>query len=265
MERISYRWVTLGVVVGFVIGFSLSGSHHPEPPPTGAGDSTEDNSSLLQEQALLVDSIVLMEQMNADLNVVRQQLQAMERTAKRYEWLKRNDVDNHRLYFNQYSFEPRADLMDFLDLDAAESERLRTAAQRTFEQVQAWELAHATCTWDSPTNCVYEIGALPDTIKQDFIRELENLLPTGDVEFLSPAVEQFFDPLEVKREVSLSFMRQIPYAEDPTRSENILELTVLNYDDAGNFSGSINSPIVASAAPWFETRWSHLFDLGDFE
>ncbi len=217
----------------------------------------------------------------AELAELRQELEEAEafirqlqRKASRYDWLRDNGLHADRsMSFNQDSFDPPQKMLDFLGLNEQEAEAMKQVSKRAFEAVRAWEMENAVCVADTATNCVYEMQAAPETLKQDFISDLSALLHEEDLQLLEPAINALYENAEMKQSVAVTFISAEDYAAQRAMQghtgqlmqSDMVMLKVEQFDESGDSRGSTSSTFGLNESTlqyqWMYKRWNHLFDL----
>ena len=277
-------WFAVGLTVGVLAG-KLTGRPAekervetvPAPVETVKqdADSAAPTNSQTREQQLLLMAIHELDLTSSELEEARARIQRMERKAKRYDWLRDNGLHgNYAMRIDQETFKPTKELLDFLGLDEEDADTFNRFAEESFDAVRSWETDNAVCTTDNATNCVYEIGPLPDSFKQDYIAQLGSLLHPEDLQLIQPSISDLFDQYSGKREVSATFVSSDDYAELMTRrgtpggfiESDMINISIHQFSKNGHSRGSRSSwTAISPGHPLlknpFVQRWSHLFDM----
>ncbi len=279
MKHSSIILIGSGLLIGFVIGYSVQGSH-PKSPGSPAADGNQKMeqagggaAASSGEEARLAPSNHTPVPSGSGLDVDTEQLRSVERKAARYDWLQKNGMQTYGLMFDENTFTPQPQLLEFMGLNDAESEQLRTQANTAEQAVKDWELANAQCTADTVTNCVYELPPLPEEYKDGFLRDLATLFDPEDIETMTPIVDKLYDRLSQKRTVSVTYVTKEDYLQRIAphyRAQNsidsdMLELNIVYYAENGNQRGSSSTMFGIDSTNHdygMQARWTHLFKYG---
>jgi len=285
MKQTLFMGLGVGICMGMAIGFSIKPEESQEPiqqslteiPKTNAVTAVDSTKAMPSEQELLLLAIEELNLTTTELEEAKRNMLRMERKARRYDWLRDNGLHGNRsMSFDKNSFEPQQKLIDFLGLNEHEISNFKQLSEKTRASTLAWESEHAVCTEDSHTNCTFEVSALPDSFREDYVAHLGELLHEEDVQLLGPAIDEMFSDYSHKRTVSASLIPAEVYAETMRQRgrnvtwepQDMIKIREQKFDEKGNKRGSSSSTFSMKQNSLTHNhlykRWNHLFDLESF-
>jgi hypothetical protein len=122
MKRSSFTLLLCGVLSGFIFGYVVQGHQDSvaQTPQTATESPIEPVAAKPErtmEKDLLLQAIHELDLTTAELAEATARIKRMELKAKRYDWLKKNGIQDYSLSFRQDTFQPSPKLLEFLGLD----------------------------------------------------------------------------------------------------------------------------------------------------
>jgi len=259
-----------GVFVGIFIGYSFGGLFSLQKKKTDS--LTSDHSVKIsdnKERELLLHAIENLNLKGADLKRAQAYIKKLERNIKRYNWViaywKKNGFNTFAIRdinFLYEEFYPDRSTIEFFGWDEETVSQIKEIAKESLKKVKDFEKQNAVRIETGDGTVVYNIPALPGTMKEHYIKSLEGVIGKDNVRVLSPLIERKLKYWGKNRQLTFS-LKSVPKRsrlKNEIERKNFMIMIkdrdnddVWPYNISFNISFSPNSPMFRD-----EDRWSHL-------
>lgn len=272
MKRSLFIVLLIGLTAGFGIGFFVAEHSHPPEKQVAATRKTQPNltnkSATPEEQHLLQQASDLLEESANELQAAQTDIHKLNRDAQLSKWLADNNEGESygvlQKMFEVDQFKPSDDMVEAFGWDTATADALKRLSEETMNNVMEWESKHAECTEATNTKISFEIEAIPESIKNQYLAAVASLIGPNDMKILSSSLEQPFSILMGSRRISFE-VNATPESQ-PTSDTEGLTMNIRFSADAPTRMATMTQCSFDPENPdlMINRRWKHLIDTETF-
>ena len=204
-----------GLLVGLSVGFFIGKGAHSSSLKV---DSSKLNSHLksvqtdgVKEKKMLLDALKHLDVTAEELQKAQQYIHTLEKNNKRYGWLMNFCKKNMANEFNFWGmgvgdegFDPSPSAIEFFGWDQETVDQIKRIGKSTWNRALDWEAEAAVQVSATDGKLVYEIPALPASVKEEYLQSMKSILGEQDMKLLSEGLNEQFTSIEEPRRVEIS-------------------------------------------------------------
>ena len=277
-------FILVGVFVGFFIGDSFRRVFAVQKET--AGSLISDHSVKMsdnKEQELLLHAIENLNLKGADLKRAQAYIKKLERNIKRYNWViaywKKNGFNSNRRNGESIGpgFSPDPFSVGFFGWDEDMVDKIKNLRKRSLGRMKDFERQSAVRIESIPGEVVYDIPGFPETMKEDYVQALKEIVGKDDMDILSTTIKRGVKHWGENRRLTFSLTTPTGVLASNLKEGvemKTFSIMVENKDDDASWPFNIKYNIpFRPDSPMFEynsrseydTRWNHLLSWDLFE
>ncbi|RKX46576.1 MAG: hypothetical protein DRP64_02990 [Verrucomicrobia bacterium] len=274
MKKTALLFLASGLIGGFAIGHaSKSTPKSTIPEPKQSVEPKPAHPARPREQELLLQAIQELDLTTAELEDAIQYIKKLERNTQRYNWLmgywkEKGFGTSYQMKFGNYmdfSLTPSTDLVEFFGWNEEQVSQMAKIGRETVASIKHWESSHAVLVEESEDKKVYDIQPSPDEVTDLYLRSMETIVGSEDMELLSSKLEKQFAGIDQTRTVTLEIVpspAQMNFSSDPDPDAKSLKILV----QVRNDPFWLNTGTSAMFMPYtpgetISERWNHVFQM----